>query len=597
MRFRHCAKWLMTVPVLVAPSSGVVTCCVHPAQAALVSVSVFPVPGSRYNRPVTQIAFRGVSPDAIGHVRVVGSRSGVHIGRVEADSDGQGASFLPYKPFAPGETVTVSTRLDVLGAASGRFTFAIAHVVPLIPNGTLSDVPRAYPYGVMHFRSEPGLEPASLTVTDDAAPASEGDIFVAPQNGPIQNGPMIVDPAGQLVWFRPYPVAKNVFVNDFRVQDLYGQAVLTWWQGFRNAGFGQSRGVGVIVNSDYQKIATVRAADGLDAGSHEFLVTPDGDAYITASSPVLLPGHRVPAIDSVVQEIDIKTGLVLFEWHALDHVPLSASVTSEGSWFDPYHVNSISVGSDGNLLVSMRNTSAVYEIDHRSGRVLWTLGGKGSSFVMGPGTSTYLQHDAVVQPDGTVTIFDNGGGLPFLHPQSRGIHERLDLNTMTVTLISEYDHSPSLRAVVEGGMQVLPDGDAVIGWGSDPAFSESNAGGQQILDAHFNEPITSYRAYRFAWSAQPWTAPALVVSGSTGGTTRLYVSWNGATDVSAWQVLGGPTSRALRPVETAPKTGFETVISLHGTDRYFAAQALDIDGRVLSTSRTIPLDHRRRARG
>ena len=503
---------------------------------------------------------------------------------------------MPNQPFAQGETVTVTTGLDVIGASGGRFTFAIAHIVPLIPNGTLSDIPRALPHGVMHFRSEPGLEPASLTVTDDAAPASEGDIFLAPQNGPIQNGPMILDSAGQLVWFLPLPVATNVFVNDFRVQNLYGQPVLTWWQGFRNAGFGQSRGVGVIVNSHYQQIATVRAADGLDAGSHELLITPDGDAYITASSPVRLPGRRVPTIDSVVQEIDIKTGLVLFEWHALDHVPLSASVTSEGSWFDPYHVNSISVGADGNLLVSMRNTSAVYDIDHQTGRVLWTLGGKDSSFAMGPGTETYLQHDAVAQPDGTLTLFDNGGGLPFLHPQSRAIQERLDLRTMTATLIGECDHSPSLRTVVEGGMQLLGDGDAMVGWGSEPYFSECDPAGKQIFDAHFNEPIDSYRAYRFPWNAQPWTAPALAVSASAGGMTSLYMSWNGATDVSEWQVLGGVTSRALRPVETTPDTGFETAVAVHTADRYFSARALDEDGNVLSTSRVIAVNHRGRQR-
>jgi Arylsulfotransferase (ASST) len=594
MRFRCCAMWFVTVPVLVVASSGSSTCCVHPVQAALLPVSVFPNPGSRYNRPETQIAFRGVSPDAIGSVRVVGSHSGIHRGRVEGDSDGQGASFVPYRPFAQGETVTVTTGLDVIGASGGRFTFAIAHVVPLIPDGTLSDVPRASPAGVMHFRSEPGLEPASLTVTDDVAPASEGDIFLAPQNGPIQNGPMILDSAGHLVWFLPLPVAKNVFVNDFRVQNLYGQPVLTWWQGFRNAGFGQSRGVGVIVGGHYQKIATVRAADGLDAGSHEFLITPNGDAYITASSPVLLPGHKVPTIDSVVEEIDIKTGLVLFEWHALDHVPLSASMTSEGNWSDPYHVNSISLGSDGNLLVSMRNTSAVYDIDRQSGRVLWTLGGKDSSFSMGPGTRTYLQHDAVWQPDGTLTLFDNGGGLPFLHPQSRGIVERLDFNTMTATLISECDHSPRLRAIVEGGMQLLPDGDSVMGWGAEPDFSECNAAGQQVFDAHFNEPISSYRAYRFPWSAQPWTRPALALSASARGVTRLYVSWNGATEVSAWRVLGGSTSGTLRPVETAPKTGFETVIVVHSADRCFAAQALEADGQVLATTRASAVDRRGR---
>ena len=82
----------------------------------------------------------------------------------------------------------------------------------------------------------------------------------------------------------------------------------------------------MIFNSPYQQIATVQAANGLQGMDlHEFLVTPQGDAYIVGVSPVHYPGRREPLMDAVVQEIDIKTGLVLFEWHALDHVPISES--------------------------------------------------------------------------------------------------------------------------------------------------------------------------------------------------------------------------------------------------------------------------------
>ena len=96
-------------------------------------VAVFPLPGSRYNRPETQITFRGIPAPAIGRVLVVGSRTGVHTGRLVADSDGQGASFVPEKPFTVGETVTVGTRLHVLGGTAGRFAFAIAHLAPPLP--------------------------------------------------------------------------------------------------------------------------------------------------------------------------------------------------------------------------------------------------------------------------------------------------------------------------------------------------------------------------------------------------------------------------------------------------------------------------------
>ncbi len=557
------------------------------ARAGSAPVAVFPIPGSRYDLPGTQIAFRGIASGQVGRVRVVGSATGVHTGRIEPDSDGNGASFLPDKPFAAGETVTVTTHLNVIGGTGGTFSFGVAHPAGLLAFGKLPLVP-AGGNGVRHFRSRPDLQPASVTVTKDAAPASNGDIFVAPQFGPTQDGPMILDPQGNVVWFLPYPVSTETLITDFRVQSLHGQPVLTWWQGNTNAGHG--RGEGIIFNRDYQQIATVHAGNGLDAGLHEFLVTPDGDAYIVTSSPVRLPGVGKPAIDSVVQEIDIETGLVLFEWHALDHISLSDSYftpRSPGRIFDPYHMNSISIDRDGNLIVSARNTSTIYKIDHRTGQIIWRLGGKRSSFKMGPGTATWGQHDAVVQPDGTLTVFDDGAGPPKVHPYSRAVHESLDTAHMTATLIQEYDHSPQLSANFEGSTQALAGGDVFVGWGQRPYFSEYDAGGYQDFDAHFTAPTSSYRAYRFAWSAQPPTLPALAVSPGSDGTTRLYASWNGATDVSSWRVLAGPAQQALAPVGGASKWGFETTIAAHSAAPYFAVQALGSSGQVLATSRPV----------
>jgi len=554
------------------------------ASEALGAVAVFPTPGSQYNRPRTQITFRGVPADQIGAIEVVGSQSGVHPGQIAADSDGQGGSFVPDQPFAAGETVTVTTHLAVAGSSNGAFSFQIAQPWGLLPYGKLPLVP-AGRNGVQHYRSRPDLQPAALTVTQNRAPASEGDIFVAPQFGPAQDGPMILDPQGNLVWFDPFPVSQNTLVTDFRLQQLAGQPVLTWWQGNTNSGHG--RGQGVILNRDYQQIATVKAGNGLDMGLHEFLVTPQGDAYIFAPSPVHLPGVHKPTVDSVVQEIDIKTGLVLFEWHALDHIPLSASYVtprSPGHIFDPYHGNSIAIDREGNLLVSMRNTSAVYDIDHQTGQVLWTLGGKKSSFRMGAGTSTWGQHDALVQPDGTLTIFDDGAGPPRVHPYSRAIHESIDTTSMTTKLLRSYAHAPQLSANFEGSAQLFPDGDTFVDWGQQPYFSEYNATGGQIFDAHFNASSGSYRAYRFRWSAQPPTQPSLAVSANANGAADLYASWNGATDVSSWRVLAGGSERAMTPVGQVKRQGFETHIQVHSATPYFAVQALSASGQVLSAS-------------
>jgi hypothetical protein len=556
------------------------------SAAATAAVTVFPLPGSQYNTPYEQIAFRGVSPAAIGSVMVTGSETGVHTGQIVADSDGQGASFLPDTPFAAGETVTVSTGLPVTGAANGTFAFAIAQSNGLVPYGNLPVV-SAGSNGLQHFRSRPDLEPPSITVTEDKAPASSGDIFLTPQFGPAQDGPMILDPHGKLVWFDPYPVSENTLISDFRVQNLYGQAVLTWWQGNTNAG--QGRGEGVILNRNYQQIATVHAANGLDEDLHEFLITPQGDALFTAAWPVVVPGIARGVIDSVVQEVDIKTGLVLFEWDALDHIPLSSSYIKlpKKGLYDPYHVNSVSFDQNGNLLISMRDTSAVYDVNSQTGVVLWTLGGKTSSFKMGKGTSTWGQHDALMQPDGTVTLFDDGAGPPRVHPYSRGVRERVDTKHMTATLVQAYAHTPSISANFEGSVQALPNGDVFLGWGQQPYFSEYTPGGRQIFDARFTAPTSSYRAYRFQWSGQPESTPDLAGAPSSTGPVDLFASWNGATDVARWRVLGGSSPHSLGRVETATKRGFETRIAVNSDEPYFAVQPLDASGHALATSAAV----------
>jgi len=558
------------------------------AAQAPAGVSVFPLPGARYELPATQIAFRAVPASAIGPISVVGSKTGAHTGTIEADSDGDGASFIPATPFKPGETVTVTTGLDVIGGSGGRFSFSIAHPArPMLP-AALPQAPSGS-NGVQHFHSAPGLEPASVTVTKNSAPASAGDIFLAPQFGPAQDGPMILDPQGRLVWFDPTSMASKLLTTDFRTQTLFGQPVLTWWRGYTNSGSG--RGAGYIYSSDYEPEYVVHAADGLEMDLHEFLVTNSGDAWILAASPVWLPKLGRPVIDSVVQEIDIRTGLVLFEWHALDHISLQESSMFgprvSGHYLDPYHFNSISVDTDtdGDIVVSARNTSAIYKLDVSTGQILWRLGGKRSSFKMGAGTTTAFQHDAVVQPDGTITIFDDGAGPPKVHSSSRGIRVALNLGPMTATLVKEYDHAPKILADFEGSVQALPGGDVFLGWGQQPYFSETTASGAQDFDAHFTEPTSSYRAYRFPWSAQPATTPSLAMSPNANGTMELYASWNGATDVSSWRVLAGESGASLQAVGGAPRHGFETALAVHSGDPAFEAQAIGASGQVLAGTR------------
>jgi hypothetical protein len=293
-------------------------------------------------------------------------------------------------------------------------------------------------------------------------------------------------------------------------------------------------------------------------------------------------------VDGVIQEIDIPTGLVVFEWHSLDHVSYGSSQMAapkrSGKLYDYFHINSVGLAPDGSLIVSARNTSAIYDLDRQTGAVNWTLGGRASSFKMGPATGFAFQHDARIAPDGTITLFDDGAAPP-VHKQSRALRLRLNLAARTVTWAGEDVHSPPLLAGFEGNAQQLRNGGLFVGWGQQPYFTEYDASGHVLFDGRFVAPTPNYRAYRLPWSGQPQTRPALAVARPGHGLTTIYASWNGATAVAAWQVLAGAGASTLAPHgRPVPRRGFETTIVVHSGGPYFAVQALTASGKLLGQS-------------
>jgi hypothetical protein len=525
-------------------------------------------------------------------VSVIGSRTGVHSGRLLAYSQGDGASFVPARAFAEGERVVA--RADVRSGARSEPVvdqFAIAERDPITTTPETIHPGRASE--VQGYRSRGDLRPPALTVTAQAPGIAPGDEFVAPYSGPGQAGPMILEPDGGLLWFKPLPT--DTFATNLRVQEYAGKPVLTWWQGDISVhGFGL--GEGVIADQSYAEIAHVRAGNGVQADLHELQLTKSGTALITAYQPILCDLSAVGGssedgvTDGLLQEIDVKTGLVMFQWSSLDHVALQESHTdprntSTPSPFDYFHINSINLDQDGSLLISARNTWAVYDLDARTGQVIWRLGGKHSSFKLGPGAATAFQHDPRELPGGGISIFDNGAS-PTVHGQSRGIVLALDGPSATATLQTQILHPPPLLADSQGNFQALENGDWFVGWGQVPDFSEFSPAGALMFDAHFPTHTQSYRALRFAWTGTPAHAPAFALQRSGIGPATVYASWNGATLVSAWRVLYGASAKALAPVAQASRSGFETAIALPQGVRagYLTVQALDAGGRVIGTA-------------
>jgi len=463
---------------------------------------------------------------------------------------------------------------------------------------------------VRAFRSRPDLKPPVIDVITQAHhDTAPGYIFVAPKNGPeedspSQDGAMILDNNGELVWLLPLQ-REDQDVMDFKVQHYRGEPVLTYWEG-SHTGYGY--GEYVILDSSYREITRVRAGNGYRGDHHEFLISPQDTALITIYGKVHsmdLSSVGGPkdgkVLDGIAQEVDIETGEVLFEWHSLDHVALDESYyepRKDPGWsFDYFHINSIEVDHDNNLLISARRTSAVYKIDRETGEVIWRLGGKKSDFEMGRGTRRAYQHDARRQPDGTITIFDNGV-LKF-DDESRGLALKLDMDKMTATLVRLYAHPEGWLSATQGSMQVLPNTNVFIGWGSNPHLSEFSQDGEVLFDATFPPQVESYRAFRFEWSGHPPKEELAVLAERASAAegdeeVRLYCSWNGATEVARWRALAGSSPGRLEPVGSALKReGFETTITVNTTEPYVGVRAEDSSGRVLGASKPVKLETRK----
>ena len=558
------------------------------------AATVTPAPDSMDASHLAQISFLGVPAGEIADVSVSGSRSGAHAGRLEAYSQGDGASFLPSAPFTEGEVVSVRAVLRQ-GAVARRFSwhFTVAEVDSVSRSLETPPPPPPPPRAseLQHFVSRPDLQPPTVDVDADSGAPEAGDIFLAPYAGPGQYGPMILDGHGGLVWFKPIP--KGERAADLRVQRYEGRPVLTWWQDPLVAGGRRDAGV-VIANSAYRDIEIVRAGNGYQPDLHAFEITPKGTALFTVYDAIRcnLSAYGGPSngavADTLFQEIDLHTGLVRYEWHALDHValgdsyePLGSGGTDVSPW-DYFHINAISEHGE-DLLVDSRNTWAAYDVSARTGQIVWRLGGKQSSFRMGRGARPAWQHDAREEPDGTISFFDNGG-TPKVHSQSRVIVLSLDRQTMTATLLSSFVHPTPLLAASQGDFQPLADGDWFVGWGQEPYLSEYSAAGRLLFDAHLPARYQSFTVLRFPWIGEPSNPPAAAVRRSSTGGLEVYASWNGATEVASWRVLEGASAAKLTSVAQAPREGFETAIAAPAAGTYLAIQALGAEGQVLGTT-------------
>jgi hypothetical protein len=310
------------------------------------------------------------------------------------------------------------------------------------------------------------------------------------------------------------------------------------------------------------------------------------------------------------REVDLQDSssgtTVLFDW---DGHPISlnestytqrttADVMCRRGW-DLLHINAVDKCPDGDYLISARHTDAIYKVSHRTGEIVWRLGGKFSDFQLGPQAKFSRQHDVrcIDQNDThmTVSLFDNAVGEHYQKPTrkaSRGLLLSLDLLKMTASVEAQYQHPRGQLTDGRGSFQILSNGNAFLNWAESSRISEHLPDGTVAMQASLKAGIDTYRAFKSPWNGYPTTNPDisselefLEKKKKRVIKTRISLSWNGATDYTSWNIRATDGDGELVNVADAvPRTGFETTVEYPGWLEEVYAEALDESGRVLGVT-------------
>lgn len=420
-------------------------------------------------------------------------------------------------------------------------------------------------------------EPPALTTTTTGR-EDDGVLLTTPAPvGPDLGGAAIYDNDGDLVFWRAGP-----YMNLEKITFL-GRPALSMWD---NSEVG---GKFIVLNSAYEEIAAYRVSGAFTDG-HDFQVSPDGSRvlllgfnFVTRDLSEFGGSATAQVIDAIIQEQNVFTGEVLFQWSALDHIPLTETQEPlTGDLVDYVHANSLEYDTDGNLLMSARHTSTVYKINRASGDVMWRFGGKSSDFAFpGPADRPSYQHDARRLPDGRLSVFDNGNAD---NPQvSRAAVYTLDETAMTAKRDEDLQPDPPTFAIFAGSARRTGNGDTLVDYGSSGRLVEFSAA-EPVFTASFPQGFYSYRGVRADWEGTPASPPEVTLGrpAADGGRT-LSVSWNGATNVDRWRIETGPAHSELTVAKTVDKTGFATEVEVTPPPgaEVIRVSALDAGGKVL----------------
>ena len=162
-------------------------------------------------------------------------------------------------------------------------------------------------------------------------------------------------------------------------------------------------------------------------------------------------------------------------------------------------------------------------------------------------------------------MFDNSA-FPPVRKFSRALAIRLDeAREDGVADLGALTHPRKLLTATQGNQQTLPNGDFLVGWGSQRHLTEFDAAGNVLFNAALSLGFESYRAYRLPWVGLPRSRPKVAAADEPGAGTDAYIELerrDRGRDLGAVRRRRAPSTLQLG--WSAPRRGFETKITVPG---------------------------------
>lgn len=490
---------------------------------------VSPMPGSTLNTPLTHIIIREGSlldPASIDPTRfsVSGSKSGEHSFRMAFSDDGKTILLYPDHPFGFGEEVTVTILPGIKsmhGITIAPYTFSFTthreytaaeqENFKLLPKIVLQEEMKKYALEPVQETEGPALGPndrallGSFSIVKNINP-TPGEIFYDAWNGNFgssaYDGYNIITPDGDSIYASDkVSVCFDFSINPNGYLSVYNDNVNRF----------------DVFDSNYVLIDSYTPGNGRFADPHEFTIYEDGHAFMVASETHVVDmsvynpnySHNANVTTNVIQEFD-KNKNVIFEWRAWDHIAVTESNQNLAfSFIDAIHTNSIDLDADGNIVASNRHLSQVNKIDRNTGEFIWRLGGTMNQFTFINDPEHFsFEHDARIQSNGNLTLWDNGNG--HLPTHSTAKEYQLDFVNMTATLVWSYQPKTYTNTnayfYAMGSVFRLDNGNTLINGGWDNSSNQSNMwevtpNNEVVWELALNnsKSLVGYRAAKYNW--------------------------------------------------------------------------------------------------